>query len=281
LTEAILANREADAQQASRDQRRLENEQRERLQQPGDAQQRLSRHAQANKLAQADAHASAALSQIALAHHRLVAHAKTEFPELTGKSADEQAAIVARMSPGRQHQFVTMDAHARQLEGAANAWQGERARYSRISSGLAQHAARQQFDSWANTQDAIATQKIPELAGGDSKAMQDASVEVLREAGYSDQEIARAWNSDPRLRDARTQILIASAARQKIARRQLEQAKVTKPTPRLMRPGNGHRNSDAGERSLADLSAKLSATGKLKDAVALRAAKRRAAARSH
>jgi hypothetical protein len=99
LAEAILANREEDAQQASRDQRRLENEQREQLQQPGDAQQRLSRHAQATKLAQADAVAASKISQIALEHHRLVAHAKGQFPELVGKSADEQTTIVRECLP--------------------------------------------------------------------------------------------------------------------------------------------------------------------------------------
>jgi len=66
----------------------------------------------------------------------------------------------------------------------------------------------------------------------------------------------------------------------RLARQRLAEAKVKKP-PKVMRPGNGHSNRDAGDRSLAELSARLTATGSVKDAVALRAAKRRAAARSH
>jgi hypothetical protein len=177
-----------------------------------------------------------------------------------------------------------MDAQARQLEGAASAWHAERGKYNRISSGIAQQEAQQaahaRFNHWPQQQDAAIAQAVPELSGERAEEFQKACVATLRDAGLNDAQIVSAWNQ-PQLRSVAGQKLLAQAARQRLARESLERAKVTKPTPRLMRPGNGSRNSDAGERSLADLSAKLSATGKLKDAVALRAAKRRAAARSH
>jgi hypothetical protein len=134
-----------------------------------------------------------------MGHARLVSEARRGFPEIVNAASDtDKLAAIASLSPERQQRFAALDAESRRLFGMAQAWQGERGRLQRVSNGMAQQAARQQWQNWAAHQDAIAAQNIPELARGDGKAMAEAAAEVLREAGYSDAEIRRGWVSDPR-----------------------------------------------------------------------------------
>jgi hypothetical protein len=103
-----------------------------------------------------------------------------------------------------------------------------------------------QFQDFARHQDSEVGKLVPELAANfpdkeTTKRLQNASVELLREKGFSQNEIAGAWhNGTPLLlRDARVQATLADAAKFRLMvglRKEIESKKNRTPSP-VQRPG--------------------------------------------
>jgi len=138
------------------------------------------------------------------------------------------------------------------------------------------------FDKWAAGQDQQVEARVPELKGPNKERFLQAAKAVFYDAGLNDAEIMSALRT-PAFRSAQAQIIVCQAARAKLAEQGLAEKRAQakqRPAPRMLRPGNGRGYSGGADREVAELSARLTKSGKLKDAAALLSAKRRAA-RSH
>lgn len=136
------------------------------------------------------------------------------------------------------------------------------------------HEYRQKWSEFASQQDRLFVERAPELADKAKAAkIAEAAKSVLSDIGFSDQELAQAWNGEASvsLRDARVQLLILDAVKYR-------EAKSAKPEPKpvmqVQRPGVAEpRNAVA---AVQNLSRKLEQTGRLEDALAVVQARRAA-----
>ena len=108
-----------------------------------------------------------------------------------------------------------------------------------------------QFNGWAKAQDAELEAKVPEIANDPDMKVSKAALRSLKDVGYSEEELAAAWNGQPfSMRDHRAQLLIWKAAQYDMAR-----AGVGRPEapalPPVQRPGI---SSSVGERTFVDTS---------------------------
>ena len=136
----------------------------------------------------------------------------------------------------------------------------------------------QRWHSFAGEQDALFAEKASELADQDAK-LKAASVaaEMLRDLGFSDAELGALWSGqrDVSLRDHRIQLLIRDGVRYREAQKAAKSPQ-PRPVPQVQRPGPAPaRNADADGR-VKDLTERLNATGNVRDAAALLAARRAA-----
>jgi hypothetical protein len=249
--------------------------------QPG--QQQLNEHAAAHAWAEADRRVSAQVGRaeagLNLNYARLVAQQKAEFGDIFA-AADKHLAV-ARLSPQRAARLQQLLAAESGLQQHWNRVQAGKNQYIAERTGAAQRARQQAFNDWAAAQDAAATERIPELKGPDSQKFVTACLETLRGFGIGDNEIRRLMNS-PDFRSAPSQLVIAEATRNRLARENLQAAKVERGPPHIMRPGVGRGGySNGADQEVARLSAILTRTGKPRDAARLLSAKRRAAAGRH
>lgn len=127
--------------------------------------------------------------------------------------------------------------------------------------------ASQQWDSFARRQDEIFAHEVP-----DADSLRDVAVDMLKGVGFTPEELAVVW-SNPAIRDARMQKVLADAARWRKA--QASKAKVVnKPVPpKTQRPGVSTGRSPAMEATAQALDERLNKTGNVKDAARLYAAR--------
>jgi hypothetical protein len=139
-----------------------------------------------------------------------------------------------------------------------------------------QQEARTQWEHFAKRQDELFLEKAPEMQDATKRTKTvEAATNLLKERGYSPEEIERLWAS-PVFRDHRTQLLILDAVRFQDAKKSLVEA-TRKPLPPVQRPGVSQPGKDR-EAQLKDLESKLDRSSgmmnQVKAAAALLAAKR-------
>lgn len=143
------------------------------------------------------------------------------------------------------------------------------------------HEYRNQWAEYARKQDELLADHIPELSDpAKAKQIAEGAVKVLKEIGFSDQELAAAWNGEASvsLRDHRLQQLIYDGVRYREAKANLSKP-TPKPVPQVQRPGAAEPRNAGAVQTVQTLSKKLETSGKIEDAVALIQARRAAAAR--
>jgi len=133
----------------------------------------------------------------------------------------------------------------------------------------------QQWAQFAKREDELFLEKAPELANNDeARKAEKSAIGVLKDLGFSEPELAQLWagQASVSLRDHRLQLLILNAAKSAEAKKTVAKA-VAKPLPPVQRPGTAQPAGAARAQQVQALSQKLTQTGNLKDAVALRRAR--------
>ena len=144
------------------------------------------------------------------------------------------------------------------------------------------HEKLQQFSEFANRQDDLFKQKVPDMADARKSAeLQTAALVVLKDLGFEEAELARSWNGQKEfsLRDHRVQLLIRDATLWREAQ-QKAKAAATKPVPPVQRPGVSQPKGAAQEAQIQNLTQQLeksSGVNALRTAAKLVAARRAAA----
>ena len=121
------------------------------------------------------------------------------------------------------------------------------------------------------------SRKTPRVTGT-QRAVEHAAVGMLRDLGFSDQELSHLYHgtADLSLHDHRLQMLIRDGVRFRDAQKAAKQAS-TKPVPPVQRPGVAQPRGAAQDAVVHNLTKRLDQTGNLKDAARLLAERRKAA----
>lgn len=123
-------------------------------------------------------------------------------------------------------------------------------------------------------------EKAPEMSDkATAQKIADASVNLLKEVGFTDQDLAKVWNGEASvsLRDHRIQLLLLKAAKFDEAQKVAPKKVAAKPVPPVQRPGVVRAKGADNDLKIKDLKQKLERSGRIEDAVALMKAEREAA----
>jgi hypothetical protein len=249
-TQEYLAQRE---QERDRELRRTQNEA---------AEQRKGLEAERQKAEQVRTQYEAALPDMLGTLQREQASA---FPDV--KSVID----VERLAREDWPRYVAWDAQQKRIASA----QQEVA-----SAGLRQEQDRQiRLAEYTQRELGLMSEKAPELADPAQRArFEHAAVGVLRDLGFSDQELValHMGRTDLSLHDHRVQLLIREGVRFRDAQKAARQASL-KPVPPVQRPGVAPQRGAAHDAVVQNLTKRLDQTGTLKDAARLLAERRKAA----
>lgn len=188
-----------------------------------------------------------------------------------GTYADiKTAADVDRLAHEDPLRYIQWSAHQQKVAAAQQELRASQERQ-----------VREYQDKWAQfaeREDKLIAEKIPELADPAQRAkVQEGALSYLKDIGFQESELSSAWNGQASLslRDHRVQGMIRDAVKFREGQANAKKAITAKPLPPVQRPGVAPtRGNDA---NIQALSKKLEATGSIKDAAALRSAKRAAA----
>jgi hypothetical protein len=249
-TQEYLAQRE---QERDRELRRTQNEA---------AEQRKGLEAERQKAEQVRTQYEAALPDMLGTLQREQASA---FPDV--KSVID----VERLAREDWPRYVAWDAQQKRIASA----QQEVA-----SAGLRQEQDRQiRLAEYSQRELGLVSEKAPELADPAQRAkFEHAAVGVLRDLGFSDQELValHMGRTDLSLHDHRVQLLIREGVRFRDAQKAAKQASL-KPVPPVQRPGVAPQRGAVHDAVVQNLTKRLDQTGTLKDAARLLAERRKAA----
>jgi hypothetical protein len=125
-------------------------------------------------------------------------------------------------------------------------WDAKQKQLQAIHMEMSQSQQRQQqefrskWDTFAKDEDARFIEAAPEMADSDkAKRIADAAQHLLRDTGFSDQDLSKLWNGEASvsLRDHRIQLLIRDAVRYREAQN-TARTKAVRPVPTVQRPGS-------------------------------------------
>jgi hypothetical protein len=190
---------------------------------------------------------------------------------MQAQNADEFADIksqadVERMAKEDMPRYVKWSESQRQI--------GRAVEEVNAAQASALREAQQKWFEFATRQDALFAERVPEAADPEKNAkLQQAAVAVLKEIGFTDEELGDLWNGRTRLplRDHRVAMLIHDATRYRQAQQKAKQA-AAKPVPPVQRPGVAQPRGAAQDAKIQALAERLETSGSLKDAAALIAA---------
>jgi len=222
--------------------------------------------------------------QRAIVQNGLAAYASilSQFPELESVPPDQlQTAIgvIGKNDPNRANAIV---AHVNRTSGLMNqakqVWQEQVAAQQRQAHAAAAQY-QQQFNSWSQAQDNAfekwAQQQVP---AHEYQAIQDEVISSLKADGWTEAQLAQAWQSQPSLRSFSAQRQMFDAARYRLAQKGAK-AKVSRPVPSVQAPGSPVERMPDQDQYLRQLDDRLSETLSIKDATKLVVARREAKAR--
>jgi hypothetical protein len=201
------------------------------------------------------------------------------LPDMLGTLQREQASAfpdvksiidVERLAREDWPRYVLWDAQQKRIASAQQELAG---------AGLRQEQERQvRLAEYAQRELGLVSEKAPELADPAQRAkFEHAAVGVMRELGFSDQELValHMGRADLSLHDHRVQLLIRDGVRFRDAQKAARQASL-KPVPPVQRPGVAPQRGAAHDAVVQNLTKRLDQTGTLKDAARLLAERRKA-----
>jgi hypothetical protein len=184
----------------------------------------------------------------------------SQIPELIGVPPENvQAAFVeiSRKDPARFARVQALIANTQQMFAQQ---QKEHHRSAAI--------ARQNFEALAKSEDG----RLDTMLKGEPKATQQAvSAEIFaaaKESGVEPAEFVRLFNTEPLMRHAAFQRMMYDAGKYRLMTKARDAA-AAKALPQVVRPGMARTPSERNHADLRTLSAKLTSSGDIRDAVAL------------
>lgn len=187
-----------------------------------------------------------------------------QFPELAALAPEQLPAALAQMAhqdPAKLARIQAMVAGSEQL----------RVR-QREEMQRAADASRRDFQNYAKAEDA----RLETLLKGETRAVREAVAQEIRASarasGIEPDELQRLFDSEPLMRNATFQRMMYDAGKYRLMMKARD-AVTAKPIPPVQRPGMAASRDERDQHDLRALSARLSSSGDLKDAVALYQAK--------
>jgi hypothetical protein len=188
-----------------------------------------------------------------------------QFPELAGVQQENLPAFLEQMSRLDPSKFARVKAAVGATEHLFAQQAIESQRHSEI--------AHRNFQKFADTEDA----RLDTMLKDEPKAVQQAvAAEIMASAkasGVDPAELLHLYNSEPLMRNAAFQRMMYDAGKYRLIMKARD-AVAARPVPPVQRPGMATTRSERAHTDLRTLSARLSSTGDIKDAVALYRARR-------
>ena len=161
-----------------------------------------------------------------------------------GEFSDIQTmADVEKMAREDWPRFSLFQAHQMKLQQVQQLAQAAQERQ--------QHEYQNQWSKFSNDEDAKFIERAPEMANAETATkVRDASLSLLKDIGFSDDDLARLWNGQASLslRDHRAQLLIRDAVRYREAKAAVPKA-AARSVPKVQKPGSpAQRVPDAAVR---------------------------------
>lgn len=184
----------------------------------------------------------------------------SQFPELASLAPErlpEALAQIAHQDPAKLARIQAIVAGSEQL----------RARQSEEMQRTAD-AARRTFQNYARAEDARLETMLKEETSGVRQAVAQEIMASAKASGIEPEEMQRLFDSEPLMRNATFQRMMYDAGKYRLMMK-AKDAVTTKPMPPVQRPGMAAGRGERDQHDLRALSARLSSSGDLKDAVAL------------
>jgi hypothetical protein len=209
---------------------------------------------EAEKTRQGDVNGLAAATQIAQVSFL------SQFPELASIAPENLPGALELMSRQDPQKFARVQAVVATTEQLFAQQQQESRRQAELG--------QQNFQRYANSEDA----RLETMLKEESKTTQHAvTAEIFASAkasGVEPVELIRLFNSEPLMRNAVFQRMMYDAGKYRLMMKARDAA-AAKPVPPVQRPGLARTPAEREHADLRTLSAKLSSSGDIKDALAL------------
>jgi hypothetical protein len=183
-----------------------------------------------------------------------------QFPEFASMAPEGVPAALERMSREEPAKFA-------RVQAAVAAHEQLTAQHAQQQQHQAE-LSRRNFEKFAQGEDA----RLEVMLKDEPKAVQQAvAAEIMaaaKENGIEPAELNRLFHSEPLMRNATFQRMMYDAAKYRLMMKSKE-AIAAKPVPPVLRPGVAATSAERERGDLRTLSARLSSSGNLKDAVAL------------
>lgn len=184
----------------------------------------------------------------------------SQFPELAGIATENlpgALALMARQDPAKFARVQAMIASTEQLFAQ-----------QRQESRRQAEIARQSFRGYANSEDARFETMMKGEAPETQRAVMNEIMASAKASGITEAELARLFNSEPLMRNAVFQRMMYDAGKFRLMMK-AKAAVSARPVPPVQRPGMARTATERDNADMRTLSARLSNTGDIKDAVAL------------
>ena len=218
------------------------------------------RHAIEERIGEAEKTRQTYLDGLAAATQIAQVSFVSQFPELATVPPEKLPAALEQMSRQDPAKFARVRAMVATTEQLFAQQQQESHRQAEVT--------RQKFQDFALAEDA----RFETMLKGEPRATQAAvTAEIIasaRASGVETNELMRLFNSEPLMRNAVFQHMMYDAGKYRLMMK-AKDAAAAKPVPPVQRPGMARTPAEREHADIRTLSARLSNSGNIKDAVAL------------
>lgn len=183
-----------------------------------------------------------------------------QFPELAGLAPEHLPAALEQLSREDPPKFARVQAIVASAEHLIAEQKAESGRLAELE--------RRNFETYAQSEDA----RFETMMKGEARETQAAvAAEIMASAkasGVEPAELNRLFNSEPLMRNAIFQRMMYDAGKYRLMMK-AKDAAVARALPPVQRPGSARTAGERERTDLRTLSARLSGSGDIKDAVAL------------
>jgi hypothetical protein len=218
------------------------------------------RHAIEQKIGEAEKTRQDYLNGLAAATQIAQVSFLSQFPELAAVAPENMSGVLAQMSRQDPAKFARVQAMVATTEQLFAGQRQESRRQAETN--------RQGFQDFAKSEDA----RFEAMLKGEAPETRRAvSAEIIASAGASGvdaTELMRLFDSEPVMRNAAFQRMMYDAGKYRLMMK-AKDAVATRPVPPVQRPGMARAPAERERADLRTLSARLSNSGNIRDAVAL------------